>query len=417
MLRHVRTASAPAVKLITFSPVATGLALKPIVDQSAADYRERLSAMADLPATVRVPTADRQAPASTYEDLSSDDVDLRLCVFSPPLDVDDETLRIHVFPGAYAIVEYVFPPPEELSAAKIEAHALTRTRAVVGAVREGLDDVMGRLRRALPDDWIEQDEAASDFCIEWTARTLVLSPEELSPHETLIDHWLANTARPGDARDIVDGDRDYSMTWLNYVIASDDPRRIGMLCSAMRISQFFYARQNAINGRARRALAQAFATQDIREAQSLLAGARADIQLLRIQYDTLSSLLNRNKRRVIAGIMEVWDYPTLVDNGHRMVEACTSRIQEISAQRTERSSFVTDLILTVITFLAVIDVLLTLSQYSREVMSRPVLEYQDSDLSWILSGVAAVDTDRVLIGGALSVFTLLLIYAYWKLRK
>ena len=387
------------------------------MDPSGPDYRAQLLRLKNLPESVRIPVAERADAASSYENLAADDVDLRLCVFEPRLDAENEKLRLHVFPGAYAIAEYELLPPDEYSAADIEQHALARTREVVEATRESVSELMDTVRRALPHHWIDSDEAAGDFSIAWTARTIVIEPRDLARHETLVNHWLSNTARPEDASALLDGDIDYSMTWLNYVVATDDPRRLALLCSAMRISQFFYARQNAINERARDALARAFATRDIRESQSLLAGARADIQVLRIQYDTLSSLLNRNKRRVIDGIMEVWDYPRLVANGNRMVEASTSRIQEITAQRAERSTFVTDLILTVITFLTVIDVLLSLSQYSREVMSRPVLEYRDQDMSWILSGVAAVDTDQVLIGGALGVITLLLLYAYWKLRK
>lgn len=408
------------MQLITFSPLFTDLAVKASVDQGDPLYQQRVADISRSFATLHVPAAEKSAGSGAYEDLSADDVDLRLCVFEGVTADETETLKFHVFPGAISIVQFVFSPPPTLTAESIEAYAQAHTRDAVAAARPQFESFVAALRLALPADWLEptaSDNDASGLAMTWIARTIVLQPEELADHEELIQKWLINTAQPDHATALSNRTIDYSMTWLNYVVASGDPSRLAMLCSAMRIAQYFYSRQNAINERARHTLARAYTLRDIRESQTLLASARSDIQLLRIQYDTLSSLLNRTKRRIVDEIMQVWDYKRLVDNGNRMVEASTSRIQEIASQRAERSSFVTDLILTVITFLAVIDVSLMLSQYSREVMSRPVLEYQDSDLSWILSAVAAVDTDKLLVGGMLGVLTLLLLYAYWKLRK
>lgn len=408
------------MQLITFSPLFTDLAIKASVDQGDPAYQQRVAAISRDFVTLHVPAAEKSAGSGSYEDLSSDDVDLRLCVFEGVTNDETETLQFHVFPGAISIVQFAFSPPANLTAEAIEAYAQSHTRDAVEIARPHFEKFLADLRLALPADWLEpstSDSDASRLAISWIARTMVLDPAELSDHAGLIREWLINTAQPEHATALSNRSIDYSMTWLNYVVASADPARLSLLCSAMRIAQYFYSRQNAINERARHTLARAYTLKDIRESQSLLASARSDIQLLRIQYDTLSSLLNRTKRRIVDEIMQVWDYERLVDNGNRMVEASTSRIQEIASQRAERSSFVTDLILTVITFLAVIDVSLMLSQYSREVMSRPVLEYQDSDLSWILSAVAAVDTDKLLVGGMLGVLTLLLLYAYWKLRK
>lgn len=406
--------------LITFSPLFSDLTIKASVDQGDATYQQRVAAISGDFATLRVPVAEKSAEPGSYEDLSTDDVDLRLCVFDGITADETETLRFHVFPGGISIVQFEFSLPPTLTAKAIEAYAQTHTRDAVGAARGQFESFITELRLALPADWLEppaSEAGESGGAMTWIARTLVLDPEELADHEELIRNWLLNTAQPEHATALLNRTIDYSMTWLNYVVATGDPSRLALLCSAMRIAQYFYSRQNTINDRARHTLARAYTLKDIRESQSLLAGARSDIQLLRIQYDTLRSLLNRSKRRIVDQIMKVWDYEQLVGNGNRMVEASTSRIQEIAAQRAERSSFVTDLILTVITFLAVIDVSLMLSQYSREVMSRPVLEYRDSDLSWILSAVAAIDTDKMLVGGMLGVLTLLLLYAYWKLRK
>ncbi|MEM6639830.1 MAG: hypothetical protein AAF610_07995 [Pseudomonadota bacterium] len=405
------------MRVITFSPVTTGLALLPTLDLADARVHQELASLRGAHPGLRVPTHERRKTQSHYEDLATDDTDLRLCVWEPPPADEGDRIRVHVFPGDCAIVEFAFIPRSQTDAAAIEHEAIERTRSSVDAIRDELDALLAKVRAALPSAWIDGTVTQTATHVLWSARALVLTPQEVPERGDLIETWLENTARPKDAAALIAGDIDYSMTWINYVIATDRAERFDMLCSAMRIAQFFYARQDAINARAREALARAFATTDVREARELFVKARTDLQLLEIQYNELSLVINRQKRRVIDDIMRVWDYDKLVRNGEQMVASCNSRIEEITTKRAEGSTFVTDLILTVIGFLTVIDVLLVVTQYSREVMSRPVLEYQDSDMSWILSAVAAIDTDSVLVGGVISVLILLLLYVYWKLRK
>jgi len=92
-------------------------------------------------------------------------------------------------------------------------------------------------------------------------------------------------------------------------------------------------------------------------------------------------------------------------------------IAEITNKRSERSSFFTDLILVGLALVTVIEVSMYLTEYSREVMSRPTLAYQDDETSWILTAIAAIDTDQMLIGGAFVILILVCFYVYWKIRR
>ena len=185
----------------------------------------------------------------------------------------------------------------------------------------------------------------------------------------------------------------------------------------VRLAQFFFAAQYHLNLQTQRALIEASFEKNVRKANQMLNDAREKMQHLSIQFHVQRSFLRRSRKEAMDMMLHGWDFDDLVENGERMVQASTSKIDQIYSKRSERSSFVTDLILAGIALLTVIEVSLYFTEYSRQLMSNPALEYYDDDMSWVLSSIAGIDTDTVLIGGALSILTLVGLYAYWKLKK
>ena len=404
--------------LVTFSPIATNLSLKAGLDPRSDFYRDIVQAVPAKEPNVWLPNQQQ----STYESIEEDSYDLRLFVWTMRDETSSDEIRFHVYPNAITIAQARISLHEQMDAAALEAYSQARTRELIAAHLPELNRLLEKTEARMPAVYRDTTRDATVDpmqSIHWIARAVVLPEEDLQDpaRQSFLTQWLEHTARPDDAAKIIRRDIDFSMTWLNYVIVGDNEKRSRMLFSSMRIAQYFYASQEALNEQTQATISRTYFEKNVRQAQESLVDARARTQMLRIKYDIQTSYLNRAKRKVIEDIMSVWDFDTLVDNGARMIEVSTSRITEINTRRAERSSFVTDLILTLIALLTVVELSLYMTEYSREVMSRPALEYNDSNLSWILSAVAAIDTDTVLLSGAFSIITLVLIYAYWKIKK
>jgi hypothetical protein len=93
-----------------------------------------------------------------------------------------------------------------------------------------------------------------------------------------------------------------------------------------------------------------------------------------------------------------------------MIEICTSKIDETENKKRERSSLLTDLLLVALSFFTVFELSLYLTELSREMMSRPTLDYNDDSRSFMLQFIAEIDTD-VMFGSGFFL-TLLLVFVY-----
>ncbi|WP_425410385.1 hypothetical protein [Hyphococcus sp.] len=409
------------MRIVTISPIFTPLRLKPGIDPRSVMYREILQAITTRRDLI---TADQEDEEGDYDNLEKDGYDLRLFEWRPKSEEAGVRARYHIYPNGVSIAQIEFDDVNGRDPHKLEDYAKDETRRIIDDHAAELEKALTSAAKSIPAQYRERQDHRDDrpTRINWIARALVFSDAERKEPacQALIEEWLLHTAHPEDAQKLINGDTDHSMTWVRYVIvenATGRPEKTRMLLSAMRIAQFFYASQKALNDQTQATISRAYFVKNIRRAEKMLVDARAKMQMLRIQYGVQQNFLNRNKRRIFDEIVKVWDFEALIENGARMNEACSARINEISGARRERSAVVTDIILAVIGFLAVIDVSLGLTEYSREVMSRPVLEYTDNQPSRILSAVASVDIDFMLLGGALSIILLIGIYGYWKINK
>lgn len=407
------------MRVITFSPLSTPLALKAGLDPLSPFYDEILDALPRNGEALSAPNRERERRRRDYAKTGEDSYDARLVVWRPPPDRDGAEAIFHIYPNAVAIAQVFLPAPEATTAADIETEVQARTRDVIGRRLAGFNALIGDLLTRLPAKYRAPAPDETPSCpddITWIARALVFTEEERAAgaHRRLVEDWLVDTIRPEDAVKVNEGALDHSITWLNYVIVERSEKQITMLCDALRIAQFYYSAQETLNREMQLAVSRAHFTGRVRKAEARLQEARASMQALRIQYGVHKGLINRGGRRVIDELMTIWEFDELAANGARMVDAASAKLNEIATKRAERGSFVTDLILVGIGLLAVIEVSVILTQYSREVMSRPALEYQDSEGSRILSLVASVETDAMLLGGAFAILILVLIYAYWK---
>ena len=267
------------------------------------------------------------------------------------------------------------------------------------------------------------DISASDSEVNqsWSARLLRLSRNERVEHATLIKSWLAETPHPEHADEIINADRMDSMVWLNYVLV-DSVKPCGEIewqksnykLEAMCLAQYFYAVQHACNSNLYMAISDTYLESNTHVAEDILAGVRATTRMHISDYHENCQYLQREKKALLERILAGWDYDEMIQNSERLIEICSSKIKDIHASRSEKSSFYTDLILVAIGFISLFDLAITISEYSRTYTSNAALGYRDEQPSSFLSSVANMETDLLLSS---SVFTIILLFVVYYVAK
>jgi len=182
----------------------------------------------------------------------------------------------------------------------------------------------------------------------------------------------------------------------------------------MILAQYFYTAQENCNQQLKQAIEKAYIADDLLTAEKTLSKARLAARMQTIQYHDALKYVTRDKREKIAEILNGWDYSELVENSNRMIDVCSSRLEEVDNRRREKSSVMTDLLLVALSFFAVFELSLYLVELSREMMSRPTLDYHDDSSSVFLSFIANIDTDYMFSFGVLVTVGLFFIYRKFK---
>lgn len=416
------------MRVLTFTPLRTNLRLKTGISPGSSQFAgivDTLEGALGGP-SVLVPNAAHER-RKAYEDLGGDGYDLRLIVWQPERsDAAAPEIRFHVYGSAIAIAEVTFSALPE-AGTELEAWSQDETERALGAVFARFSAFLDEVRARIAPRFLEtaQAEQAMSFDVQRTSRALIIPEGEKAARGDLITHWLKNTIRPEDADEINAGERDLSMTWVNYVVidrppppapegAPAPPDLTRLYIATMRIAQYFWSAQDWFNQETQQIVANALNEKNVKSAERKLLAGRARMQMLEVEYNALRAVLSRPKEKLLSEILASWSFDTLVANGERLIELSTARIGEITTRRAERASLFTDLILVGIGFLAIMEVLVNLMGFSREMMSRPALEYTDRNISFLMAFFAGIDTDWTLLGGFTVILLLLGVYLVLK---
>lgn len=404
------------MRVITITPLRTHLSLTTGVTESSDRYRRLQDVLAqhgdewllDVP---------RSEEGMAFRELDQDGLDCRL--FSLPIAADGAAGRLHVYPDDIGVAEITFADPG--LSGDLANEVQRRSEAMIqNLAATTLTPLCRQLARAAGSRVLTFDAAAADGPrdLRWCARTLVLADEELDQPEiqTFLRRWLADTLRPEDADDIIADPTHHRITmrWLNYVLVEAHPHDLDHAIETMCLAQYFYAAQELNNRQLYGTISETFASEDTREREAILGRVRTRNRLHMVRFSIVRERLQRRKKALLDKILAAWEYEELLANAERMLEICATRIADIQQRRSDRSSFYTDMILVAIGFIAIIDLTLSLSQYSREAMLRPALGYLDGGISSILTAIAGVPTDVLLAGGVLATLLLLGIYRHVK---
>lgn len=405
------------IALTTISPVQIGVGLKLGINNASAKYQAFIDAVCELEGCINASSLKSQN--QQYSTLNDDVKNLRLFVWEDA----ESAVKLHVFPNNIAIAEVALEYSEVLTSEQLEALSQADTRKAIQKAWGGFVGFVNKVRKLNNSDILEYDvEQMAKPDVHWISRALLLNRSDLEKRniQRLITEWLSNTRDPDDAEAIIAGRKAYSMTWLNYVVVEpahwQENAAIDYRIDSMILSQYFYTAQENCNKQLLAAIEHAYVSKNLLQAESELSVSRVAARMHLINYHEHLKFLTRAKRKLVADILDCWEFDTLVQNSKRMVEVCSSRLEEADHKRRERSTVLTDLLLVTLSFFAVFELSLYLVEFSREMMSRPALDYNDESTSFFLSYIANIDTDYMFGFGILLTVILILVYRKIKTR-
>ena len=399
----------------TVTPVHIPISLKTGTDQASTEYRAlmaRVTAILDPSGTAGETNQRAQAD---YEVIERDTRDIRL--FTWQAEMEGGTLRLHVFPNNVGIAEAHFSLPFTTDAAALAKTAQERARAIAESAYPAFLAELRKIAAVAAQSCLRfEDLQDHEPKIYWTSRFIHASDEALKQKawQELVGKWLQHTFRPSDAAELIAGKRAFSMTWLNYVVrhAADLPT----CTDSMVLAQYYYTAQESRNAQLKEAIDAAYNGGRVGDAEKKLAHSRVSTRLHQIDYHEHLKYLSRRKREMVEDILECWNFDDIVNNGQRMIEVCSARLEEAENKRRERSSVLTDLLLVTLSFFAVFELSLYLTEFSREMMSRPALDYNDENTSIFLRFIAEIDADVMFSLGFGLTLVLVLVYRHAKRR-
>ncbi|WP_299976878.1 hypothetical protein [uncultured Pseudoteredinibacter sp.] len=443
--------SKSTIAIRTLLPIHVPLSLNPGINRRASEFDEGLRKQLAKHTDLSLP---KPKQTQEYESVNADSWESRLCIWQRP-DLNPD-LKVHVFANSIAVAELKLNVPYNNDHEALEKDCQRLSK-------ELMDELYPELVLAI-ERFVAQDDEdlftllpdwQQDLKVFWISRTIMLKQEQLQEQsiKDLLNNWLSHTHRPQDAADIIATKKDHSLTWLNYVLVDyRDPwdivegvvegvveeiveegeggneKGVGMArpeakqkedprLDAMILAQYYYTAQEYCNQRLSASIDSAYNHDSIEEVQEQLSDSRLISRLHQVDYYEHLKFLTRPKRLLLEGILDCWDYSALQDNSQRMIDICSSRIEEVESRKRERASRLTDFLLVALSFFAVFELSLYLMELSREMMSRPALSYTDENSSLFLEVIANVDTDVMFGTGFALTLLLVLVYQFIKSRE
>lgn len=402
------------VSISTISPIYVPIELKTGIDRGSDAYGEHLASLTTNFANISL--SEQTQARLEYADIDQDSWEHRLFIWRNTTLAAN--LSIHVFPNNIAIVICDHQLDYSGDNKALEQSAQQQTQQLIQLVYTDFVAQLTDICRQQYADYFRLTKPVSTQAnVFWVSRALLLESTALSQPEInkLTTAWLAHTYRPEDANDILTGRLNYSMTWLNYIIVDAQPCNDERLDS-MVLAQYYYAAQEHCNKLLKQAIDSAYNSGKTVDAQKKLSRSRVNSRLHQVDYHEHLKYLTRSKRQLLEGILSCWNYRQLTRNGQRMIEICSSKIDETENEKRERSSLLTDLLLVALSFFTVFELSLYLTELSREMMSRPTLDFNDDSRSFMLQFIADIDADVMFGSGFLLTLLLVFVYKFIKSR-
>lgn len=384
-------------------------------------------------ATTQYATLDADSLPRPFHLLTLEVADAQWAQLDGPLKPQSVSLRVyqHGVAAVECVIDLGDVPGEQteewLDTVQQDAIAVATTLA-----QRLISDYLAPVR-----DLIEQTDRRQDYMVSspahldpepvpmWVSRALLVPPA----HRELLDHWTkdAASAAHSDTRDqMLRGDVDYLMQWLNYgfVDAAGEGASafttgsFAQHWAGLRYAQVVYGSLDHIDSRLASVLARASVPMSGRPLEQLRnqlldLSRRAEVVILDKQV--LIKYMTRAARGHFDALLATWDYDHVVEEPVRFkIDMCHRRLDEVMAGRTARSGMVTDVILLGIAVTSIAGVALAVTEFGRAVAGDPASTAYDLGASNITRWFATQPIDAVLVASGAVSAILVALYIYFR---
>ena len=266
----------------------------------------------------------------------------------------------------------------------------------------------------------------------WTSYTLIFTEGlDSDSRNAMIQCWLSQISDPDEVKKVQSDPFHSLMSWGSNIIREGlvSKSRKGLVHSAasfeqaweaMVISQYFYTAVYCLNETLNIILSHAYKGYRgtrIKDLYDSLNAAISTTKMLMIAYQDMQQYLVRVKFVVIVKIMEKWEFKTLVDNLEKKIDLGNRRLTEIHKKARDRSSLYTDFLLLGIAAIAIVDLFLSLAEYSRTLTSDAMVGFRDDSPLKVVQVIATLPTDLVVLFGLVIVFLISFFYLHFRKKQ
>ena len=277
------------------------------------------------------------------------------------------------------------------------------------------------------DDFVDfYKEKGKNLDILWAS--CALRYEKDSINKKLIDTWLKNSVDEQSIEYIKSNSDSFSLDWLKYLFR-EDVENYEDLWETMFLAQYCYAVIEVIIynlrliinesyriNKEKKSILNIFEKNIIIDVNRKLEAINETSYLHIIEYKDIKKYLKRSNLSIFENILEAWTFNDLVDNTQELLSTVKQRVDLIYNKISTKNNFYTDILLTFIGFFAIIDLVLSFSQYSREYTADAMISSRASDENSVLHYLSTIPIDTFIGSGFIISFILLIVYFIYRKR-
>jgi len=276
------------------------------------------------------------------------------------------------------------------------------------------------------DDYLDLHKSKKNLEIMWASCALKYEVNE--SNLALLDVWLKDAVSQEEISRIKSDSQAYSLEWLKYAFREDTPEVKG-LWETMFLAQYYYSvievivynlkliinESFTINKKKKFSFLTLFKRNKIITVNEKLEAISASAYIHITEYQDIKKYLKRDHLTVFNKVLNAWTFEDILENTHNLLSTAKGRVELIYNKIASKNNFYTDILLTSIGFFAIIDLVLSFSQYSREYTSDAMISSRGKDADSFLFTISDIPIDTF-IGSGFFVSIMLLV-AYFIYRK
>ena len=269
------------------------------------------------------------------------------------------------------------------------------------------------------NDYLDFYKEEKNLQIMWASCCLIYNNAD--ENLNLLNEWLKESIEQDKIEIIKKDSKEYSLNWLKYVFR-EDVEDMQSLWDTMFLAQYYYSvieiivynlrliinESYSINKKRKFSFSKIFKKNEIIKINEKLEAISASANIHIGEYQDIKKYLKREHLYVFNKILEAWTFDDILDNTKSLLSTSKDRVDLIYNKISSKNNFYTDILLTSIGFFAIIDLVLSFSQYSREYTSDAMISSRGEEGRSFLFTISNIPIDIFLSIGFLSAFFLLL---------